>query len=293
MGFDLGDWVPASVNIDMSLAMSQEVSVSSALNLKQQRSGSVVVTEVTCETSKVQLSKFNLHPSFLEELSLVDTGADVLPLMKKYGTHFYNTATLGGRLRQVTVLDSSYESTQSEFEIQKSADISFAASVSGTLLSADASLSLDLAGSLDSSTSSAQQSEYESSTSRSTVITYGGPPGSFGPTTSEAPSNFGDWASAVDLLPVPIDYQLVPIHNAIPAEWRSKNGTSIKEIWKSAESLFRSAESPLTEGKEIQWFNMLPRANLLLRCYAQSIYFVLVLLSVEFRDDRLLRYQAH
>ncbi len=103
----------------------------------------------------------------------------LLPLMKKYGTHFYYTATLGGRLRQVIVLDSTYENTQSEFEISRSADISFAASIAGSLLSADGSLSMDLAGSLDSSTTAEQQSQFETSSSRSTVITYGGPPGSF------------------------------------------------------------------------------------------------------------------
>jgi hypothetical protein len=49
------------------------------------------------------------------------------------------------------------------------------------------------------------------------------------------------------LLPVPIDYQLVPIYHAIHPLWKTRGGTSIRELWKAAQTDFRDSYGALNE----------------------------------------------
>eukprot|EP00029_Vermamoeba_vermiformis_P005898 TRINITY_DN2177_c0_g1_i2.p1 TRINITY_DN2177_c0_g1~~TRINITY_DN2177_c0_g1_i2.p1 ORF type:complete len:565 (-),score=41.60 TRINITY_DN2177_c0_g1_i2:843-2537(-) len=242
-----------------SYSYSKERSVEAAQSLKQQRSGSIAVGEVICEASKVQQSSLNLHPIFLRDLSLVTNSSDILKLMNKYGTHYYKSATLGGRLRQVTVIDSQFTSKSNEREIKESSKLSLTGAVAGEAYGVKASLTGAYASSKDSTITTEQQRDFESSSSRSRIITYGGPPGSFGPSSSKAPSTFGEWARYVDLLPVPINYQLVPIYNAIHPLWKTRNGTSIRTLWKSAQIEFRDSFGALTEASKgykytVFWF---------------------------------------
>lgn len=232
-----------------SVAYSQEKSVSAAREQEKKASGTVIVTEVSCETSKVQLGpSYSFHPRFLEDLAGVKNVGQMKSVIKKYGTHIYSSAVLGGRLRQVTTITKDTHSSKSKEELSESASLSFSASVSSPVFSASGSFS----GSVDSSSSTEKQGEYQDNSFRSTVLTYGGPPGSFGPTTSDAPSNFGDWASNIDLLPVPIHYTLRPIYNIIPDSWKIKLDTgvltSVRQTWNDAESMFRSEINPFYEG---------------------------------------------
>ncbi len=194
------------------------------------------MSEVKCATSRVKLAKHTFHPAFLDDLRKAKTDSDLVNLVKKCGTHVYSSAILGGKVRQVTTLKKEFQSSKTKQELEESAALSLSASVSGPAFSTSGSFS----GSVDTSTSREVQSSYERSSFRSSVITYGGPPGSFGPTTSDAPSNFGHWASAIDLLPVPIDYTLQPIYDIIPEQWmmtfNGKN-TSVRDLWARADSL--------------------------------------------------------
>lgn len=62
----------------------------------------------------------------------------------------------------------------------------------------------------------------------------GGAPGSYSPKfESTSPTSFGDWASSVDLLPVPVEYQLMPIYEIIPSTWKVDN-FSIQELYMNA-----------------------------------------------------------
>jgi hypothetical protein len=223
-----------------SFAFSQETSVAKARELETQHKGKLLKTEVSCLTSQVQLKKINFHPNFLKALASVHTTSDLYPIMKKYGTYYYKSASLGGKLTQVTTLSEELLDSKSSSEYSQSTQISFGASVSAPRYSA----STNFDGSLDSTVSEEEQKTYESMSARSSVITQGGPPGSFGPDySSDAPTDFGGWANWIDLLPVPIDYELGAIGNIIPETYLTKNGTSIKQLWQVAETEFYLKQS--------------------------------------------------
>jgi hypothetical protein len=166
------------------------------------------------------MKKYTFHPVFLTDLSQVASLNDVLRLFNKYGTHYYKKASLGGKLKQITSVDDTFEKSSTEQEMSEQSRLQFSAGVSGLdIFSASFSSSY----SLQEESSFEQQREFQTSTSRSRIITYGGAPGSFGPSSNEAPSNFGDWAATVDLLPVPVQYELGRIDEIIPDTWRTKS----------------------------------------------------------------------
>lgn len=147
----------------------------------------------------------------MDDLASVETVSNVTPLFRKYGTHYYKSATLGGKLKQITVLDGSYQNTKSEIELKQHAVVSLMSSISAPYGS-----------SFSTNVAEASQNDYARKSVRSSIITYGGPPGAFGPSSPDAPTSFGDWASNIDLLPVPIEYELVPINVLIPEHWKTK-----------------------------------------------------------------------
>jgi hypothetical protein len=175
---------------------------------------------VDCISSNAEMKKYTFHPVFLTDLSQVASLNDVLRLFNKYGTHYYKKASLGGKLKQITSVDDTFEKSSTEQEMSEQSRLQFSAGVSGLdIFSASFSSSY----SLQEESSFEQQREFQTSTSRSRIITYGGAPGSFGPSSNEAPSNFGDWAATVDLLPVPVQYELGRIDEIIPDTWRTKS----------------------------------------------------------------------
>jgi hypothetical protein len=228
-----------------SFAYSQEKSAKQSRQMEQKDSGSLIITELICATSKDQMTKYTFHPNFLAELAKVNTSDDVVAMIDKYGTHFYQQAVLGGKLRQVTSVSKSYSSSKTKSELEQNSQLSFGASVTSPVFS----VSGDFSDSIDTSVSASEQQSFESSSTHSTVIPYGGPPGSFGPSSSEAPTNFGDWASSVDLLPVPIDYTLKKISEIIPSLWKSINGSSLQDLWKQGETVWKQKHTIFREGK--------------------------------------------
>jgi hypothetical protein len=223
-----------SIGANAAAAFTQEKSVEQARELETKQTGSLLTTEVTCSTSKVQVNSYTFHPGFLKDLASVTDKVSMIAMMKKYGTYFYDNVVLGGKLKQVTILDQNFESQRSKDELVQNAQKSFSGTISAPMFSASGSYD----ESIDSSIKSDQQSKFETSSQRTTVITYGGPPGSFGPALSNAPTNFGDWARSVDKLPVPIDYELRPISDIIPKSWRinyNKCSTSAVDVWNTVE----------------------------------------------------------
>lgn len=235
-----------------SFAYSQEKSVKQSRQMEQKDSGSLIITELICATSKVQMTKYTFHPNFLAELAKVNTSDDVVAMIDKYGTHFYQQAVLGGKLRQVTSVSKSYSSSKTKSELEQNSQLSFGASVTSPVFS----VSGDFSDSIDTSVSASEQQSFESSSTHSTVITYGGPPGSFGPSSSEAPTNFGDWASSVDLLPVPIDYTLKKISEIIPSLWKSINGSSLQDLWKQGETIWKQKHTIFREGATLNHYTL-------------------------------------
>ncbi len=99
--------------------------VTQASEFSSKRFGSILVTEAYCITSKAQLSKVSFHPTFLEDLSEVQNDADMFAILQKYGTHYYKSAALGGKLKQVVVVDSEFQQTKTSSELQESSQYSF------------------------------------------------------------------------------------------------------------------------------------------------------------------------
>jgi len=222
------------VGANAAVAYTQEKSVAQSRELETRQTGSLLTTEVKCSTSKVQVNSYTFHPGFLKDLAAVTDNTTMMALMKKYGTYFYDNVVLGGKLKQVTILDQNFESQRSRNELVQNAQKSFSGTVSAPMFSGSGGYD----SSIDSSIDSDHQSKFESSSQRTTVITYGGPPGSFGPALSNAPTNFGDWARSVDKLPVPIEYELRPISDIISNAWHINYyncSTSVLDVWKKVE----------------------------------------------------------
>lgn len=139
---------------------------------------------------------------------------------------------MGGKLTMTMSTEYSLSSQFNSAQMSEMATYSFSAAVSGWGVSASA------AGSYAESVtdSSSSQTQFEQQTTKSSIITYGGAPGSFGPaggSGNDAPANWGDWAQTVDLLPVPIAYSLDRIYNVLPDEY--------KPSWLTAESIYYEA----------------------------------------------------
>lgn len=101
---------------------------------------------------------------------------DCLAVVQKYGTHYYTRADMGGKLTQVSSIQESYFSSQSTVETSNAVQTSFGASVSGYGQSASGSVSY----AQTKTDNTDQQAEYESKTTKSSVIHKGRAPGSFG-----------------------------------------------------------------------------------------------------------------
>lgn len=243
------------------MAFSGSRAVKSALELETKTSGAVIKSTIQCATSQVKVAKYTFHPIFLEAVAKAKSISNIQSIIQKYGSHVYSSAILGGKLEQITTTSKAFRSSKTEHELEEHASLSLSASVSGPAFSGSGTFS----GSVDSTTTGQSQNDYQEETSRSTIITHGGPPGSFGPTTSDAPSNFGDWASAVDLLPVPINYSLIPMYDAIPNTWTVKfsNGTEVnvrnafieaqRTEFRSLDSM-RLVETPKPVKYSVYWF---------------------------------------
>jgi hypothetical protein len=198
---------------------------------------------------KVEMNSVNFHPQFLAELAKVDTSEKALAMMEKYGTHFYKSAILGGKLSVMSVVDKSLEQQSGASHISQQSELSFRAGVSAPVLNVRGEFSASPEHSIDE----ASRDEFEQSSTRSSVITSGGAPASFAPgsdkSSSSTPSSFSgpslfrwfavisgrliialEWAQSVDLVPVPVEFELKSIYSIIPPDWKV-GVTPVKKLW--------------------------------------------------------------
>jgi hypothetical protein len=188
-------------------------------------------------TSSVQLDSniTSFHPAFVNALKSATTASDMSDLMTKYGTHYFVSGQLGGKLTSITSVSNSYSSRNSEASISQKAEASFSASASGWGFSGSASASASY--STDSQKQSFQEFQQESTSSY--ILSYGGAPGTFGPTNPNDPANWGSWAQTVDLLPIPINYKVARIYDIIPRSWINPNSTEyVYQLWEQGEQLY-------------------------------------------------------
>ncbi|EGG15642.1 hypothetical protein DFA_10484 [Cavenderia fasciculata] len=217
--------LPAQVNAEYS----QDSSYKRSSTLRKSNSGKIVESSVTCEISRITLTQHPLHPNFIADVLGVNSTNDAYQMIRKYGTHFYASATLGGTLKQFTSTTTSISET--EVDTSKEFSSSFNIAVSSPVLDSNAAYGQEY----ESEESNEERNRFLSETERSTLLISGGRPGCFAPGTN---ANYGSWTGSVDLLPVPVNYQLLPIRSLIPSLWKTQNGTSIKEIWTTAESFY-------------------------------------------------------
>jgi len=218
-------------------SFSLEKSIKESNKMRNSVSQKIFKTDLVCKTSFVEmdLDRVSLHPNVLNELSNVKDQLGMIQLIKKHGTHFYKKTYLGGKLSQLTVTSESSASGNSEKGWSESAAASFSASVSGPAFSLKASVS----ASVDKSQTESQQQEKNDQSSTSRLLVYGGAPTAFSPSQDKSSGpGFMEWAQSIDVLPVPIDYQLYPIRYVINKNWINKHGVKLQEAWAYAESIF-------------------------------------------------------
>jgi hypothetical protein len=260
-GFDLSaqasveGWFGIGANAET--ALSQSRAVHTARSLEAKRSGSLFLTESQCNIMRVQMHSHNFHPQFLSDLSKVETASDAAEVIEKYGTHYYRSAVLGGKLSVMSVVDKKYEQNSESRHLAQQSELTFSAGVSAPVMSVKGEFSDSFEHEIDSTS----RGEYEASSTRSSVLTFGGAPGSFGPSseTTSSPSSYAgtqlltpfkeavgfsikcnlcvEWAETIDLLPIPINYELKSIYSIIPPEW-TVGSISVRELWEQGEQIY-------------------------------------------------------
>ncbi|KAF2070127.1 hypothetical protein CYY_008557 [Polysphondylium violaceum] len=230
----VGGWL-GHLSVSASLSLSE--STQKAGETQGKKDGSISKTELKCQVSKAHVEEPKFHTKFIQDIGNsngVDKASILTKfrkLIQKYGSIYFKSITLGGKLEQMSVVEHSFSSSKSSSEVERSMEMSFAVQASSKILPVGGSVSLS--GSMDSKTSSTEQNQFENNSSRSTLTVYGGEPGSYG--DEKEPNSFAKWASTVDQIPYPIDYQVGFIADVIPKEWILKNGFNVQELWREAE----------------------------------------------------------
>lgn len=75
----------------------------------------------------MELKAKTLHPAFLNDL--LDHREHLLPIVEKYGTHYYTSADMGGKLVMMSSISTSLTSSTSSRSVQQSTKMSFSAKV--------------------------------------------------------------------------------------------------------------------------------------------------------------------
>jgi hypothetical protein len=213
-------------NVNAHQIFELDLAMRTALNTQESGSGSLTSTEAKCATTSIQLNYQDVssfHPEFIADLKNTAV-EDMLSIIDKYGTHYYRSVVMGGKLVQFSVTSEEYQSGSVKIELDAMAHAGFGGGAKLAKFSANANV--DVTGSFK--TALQKQYEFESNTTRSSIVTYGGAPGSF---DSNDITYWNEWAKSVDLLPVPIDYKLGEIADLIPD---TQAWADVKEKWKTA-----------------------------------------------------------
>ncbi|KAF2074302.1 hypothetical protein CYY_004396 [Polysphondylium violaceum] len=229
------------IKVGAAASFSDEKSISAANQISRSNAQRVFKTDLLCKSTYVELDteRVSFHPSLLDKFAKIQNSQDMLSVIETHGTHFYKKSYLGGKLTQIAVTDESNINESNENSYTESIKASLSTSISGPVYSVKAAVS----SSYDRNQDSKTQTEINDKTTFSKIITYGGLPAAFSPAQDGMSSpGFGEWAQSVDILPVPIDYQLFPIHSLINEKWVNQYGVNIKKCWDEAEEIFYSTK---------------------------------------------------
>eukprot|EP01133_Synstelium_polycarpum_P019853 gene19853-23783_t len=233
----------AGVSVEAAASYTKERSVKTSMEMESTVSGKVVSSTVNCFIYNVELSgdiTFSLN--FLRDVSQSITVEDFYNLIKTYGTHYYKSAILGGSLKQITSVDESIFKSKSSKEIEDFTSKSFSVKVTSPKFNVQGSY----ADSKSTTDKAEREKEIEEKTAKSSIITYGGAPGAYGPSEDNGPTKFGAWAESIDLLPIPVKPKLLSIHSIIPLSWKTAKGESVSELWGTAVNLYYQLNSGST-----------------------------------------------
>jgi len=225
------------VSVEASVSFSNEKSVQESSKLTTEEKQKIFKTDIYCKATYVEmdLSRMRFHPNFLLDLSSVKDVGDMLTLIQRYGTHFYFSTFLGGKLSQITVTSEKNVEKEGEKSWTESSQDALSVSVTSPSFSVKGSYSK----SLDKTNSATTQESNKKSSTTSKILTYGGVPAAFSPAADQVSSpTYSDWAQSIDLLPVPIDPQLFPLRDYINNQWINKYNQNLNQLWNNAEQIF-------------------------------------------------------
>ncbi|KYQ93943.1 hypothetical protein DLAC_04831 [Tieghemostelium lacteum] len=223
-------FVKASANA----AYTQEASVEEARQLQGSSDSSIISSTVECAYSKAHLTDINFHPNFIKDLALAQNVSAMKQVITAYGNYYYKTAVLGGKITQLTVVESSTVDSSSSSSLEAKSAYTFAGSISASIFSVKAAASGEYSKSTDNSYSQEEQEHFESTSTRTTIRSLGGPPGALSP--GENLNSWNSWAQNIDVFSVPIRQNFGFISTILPSNWKTTNGQFfIKTLWEMAE----------------------------------------------------------
>ncbi|EFA75956.1 hypothetical protein PPL_10532 [Heterostelium album PN500] len=234
-----------SVEASVSVAFSKDRSIQNSMQMESKVEGTLIESTIDCYITSVKLNEFQFSLNFLRDIATAITFDEYFSLVETYGTHYYDSAILGGQLKHTTSINEKDFSTERENEIAEQTTKSVSAKVSSPKFNVKASYS----GSDNSVTSEKSMEEYNQKTSKSSIIAKGGAPGSYGTSAEGKDSTFGGWADTIDYLPVPIDPQLKRIAEIIPKTWKTPQGKRVFDLWYAAEQKYYELEGGLLQSR--------------------------------------------
>ncbi|KAF2070182.1 hypothetical protein CYY_008497 [Polysphondylium violaceum] len=225
-------------SLSLGISHSNEKSVEESSKQSTTEKERIFKSDVYCKTSFVELDldRISFNPNFLNDLNQVKGLEDMLILIQRYGTYFYKSSFLGGKLSQLTITRETNVENSSENSWEEKSQTSMSLSVKTPMFSIDGG---GIEESLDKKNKESTEDSETTESTTSKVLTYGGIAAAFSPASDGYSSpTYDQWVESIDLLPVPIDYQLFPIKKYINPSWVNKYNQKLSELWTSAEKVY-------------------------------------------------------
>jgi len=204
-----GSEVETSGTIEYNPGSNSDGAVA-ASNTQSDSSSVITVTKARCLSARAKVNTPPLTLTFRTDIARMVDPDSAQPgdftctdFVKRYGGFSYTKTDMGGWIEQTSSTSSVYASSVSTSDVQGSASSGFSVAISANA-GPKASGSFSASDSKDKTTTTTQNvtSAYDQSTTKSSLRSYGGAPGSFGPDLS---TTWSSWASTVDQVPVPVD----------------------------------------------------------------------------------------